>query len=69
MYFDTHAHLDLSPLCEAEEAVVLRARDAGVTRIATVGIDPESGERAKIANVAEWKPPASPQSEHVVSHL
>jgi len=26
--------------------VVRRARDAGVTRIATVGIDPESGERA-----------------------
>ncbi|MBE0606587.1 MAG: YchF/TatD family DNA exonuclease [Deltaproteobacteria bacterium] len=36
----------MSPLCEAEEAVVRRARDAGVTRIATVGIDPESGERA-----------------------
>ncbi len=46
MFFDTHAHLDLSPLREAEEAVVQRARDAGVTRIATVGIDPESGERA-----------------------
>ena len=46
MFFDTHAHLDLSPLNEAEEAVVRRARDAGVTRIATVGIDPESGERA-----------------------
>ncbi len=46
MFFDTHAHLDLSPLCEAEEAVVRRARDAGVTRIATVGIDPESAERA-----------------------
>lgn len=46
MFFDTHAHLDLSPLREAEEAVVRRARDAGVSRIATVGIDPESGERA-----------------------
>lgn len=46
MFFDTHAHLDLPPLCEAEEAVVRRARDAGVARIATVGIDPESGERA-----------------------
>jgi TatD DNase family protein len=46
MFFDTHAHLDLSPLSAAEEAVVRRARDAGVTRIATVGIDPESGERA-----------------------
>ncbi|MBP2679018.1 MAG: magnesium-dependent deoxyribonuclease, TatD family, and radical domain iron-sulfur, partial [Deltaproteobacteria bacterium] len=46
MFFDTHAHLDLSPLREAEEAVVRRAQDAGVARIATVGIDPESGERA-----------------------
>ena len=46
MFFDTHAHLDLSPLCDAEEAVVRRALEAGVTRIATVGIDPESGERA-----------------------
>ncbi len=46
MFFDTHAHLDLSPLCEAEEAVVRRSREAGVSRIATVGIDPESAERA-----------------------
>ena len=46
MFFDSHAHLDLSPLCEAEEAVVQRARDAGVTRIATVGIDADSSERA-----------------------
>jgi len=46
MFFDTHAHLDLSPLREAEEAVVRRARDAGVSRIATVGIDPDSSERA-----------------------
>src|SRR4030043_2158884 len=46
MFFDTHAHLDLSPLHEAEEAVVRRARDAGVARIATAGLDPESGERA-----------------------
>jgi TatD DNase family protein len=46
MFFDTHAHLDLAPLSDAEEDVVRRARDAGVTRIATVGIDPESCERA-----------------------
>jgi len=46
VFFDSHAHLDLSPLCEAEEAVVQRARDAGVTRIATVGIDADSSERA-----------------------
>ena len=46
MYFDTHAHLDLSPLSEAEDAVVRRAHDAGVTRITTIGIDPESSAKA-----------------------
>ena len=46
MYFDTHAHLDLSPLSASEEAVVRRAHDARVTRIATVGIGPDSSERA-----------------------
>jgi TatD DNase family protein len=46
MYFDTHAHLDLPPLCDAEDDVVRRARDAGVDHIVTIGIHPESGERA-----------------------
>ncbi|HZD55052.1 MAG TPA: TatD family hydrolase [Candidatus Aquicultoraceae bacterium] len=46
MYFDTHAHLDLPPLCDAEDDVVRRAREAGVSHIVTVGIDPESGGRA-----------------------
>ena len=46
MYFDTHAHLDLEPLCNAEDDVVRRAREAGVTHIVTIGIDPGSGERA-----------------------
>jgi TatD DNase family protein len=46
MYFDSHAHLDLEPLCDAEDDVVRRAREAGVTRIVTVGIDPESSENA-----------------------
>ncbi|HBX44125.1 MAG TPA: hypothetical protein DEH27_10310, partial [Deltaproteobacteria bacterium] len=46
MYFDTHAHLDLPPLCDAEDDVVRRAREAGVTHIVTIGIDPESDERA-----------------------
>jgi TatD DNase family protein len=46
MFFDTHAHLDLSPLSEAEEKVVSRARDAGVTRIVTIGIDPDSSANA-----------------------
>jgi TatD DNase family protein len=46
MFFDTHAHLDLSPLSEAENDVIRRARAAGVTRIATIGIDPESSAHA-----------------------
>ena len=46
MYFDTHAHLDLAPLCDAEEDVVRRARGAGVSHVVTIGIDPESSERA-----------------------
>ena len=46
MYFDTHAHLDLDPLRDMEADVVRRAREAGVSRIVTIGIDPESGERA-----------------------
>ena len=51
MFFDTHAHLDLPPLCETEEKVVPRARDAGVTRIVTIGIDPDSSANAvEIAN-------------------
>lgn len=46
MYFDSHAHLDLPPLCDAEDDVVRRAREAGVDHIVTIGIHPESGERA-----------------------
>jgi TatD DNase family protein len=46
MYFDTHAHLDLEPLCDAEAEVVRRAREAGVSRIVTIGIGPDSSERA-----------------------
>ncbi len=46
MYFDTHAHLDLPPLCDAEDDVGRRAREAEVTHVVTVGIHPESDERA-----------------------
>jgi TatD DNase family protein len=46
MFFDTHAHLDISPLREAEGDVVARARAAGVGRMVTVGIDVESSARA-----------------------
>jgi TatD DNase family protein len=46
MYFDTHAHLDLEPLCDAEEEVLQRAHAAGVTHIVTIGIHPRSDEKA-----------------------
>ncbi|OGP33159.1 MAG: radical SAM protein [Deltaproteobacteria bacterium GWC2_65_14] len=46
MYFDTHAHLDLAPLCHEEEKVVRRAREAGVSHIVTIGIDAERSETA-----------------------
>ncbi len=46
MYFDTHAHLDLEPLCNEEADVVRRAREAGVSRIVTIGIHPESSAKA-----------------------
>lgn len=44
---DTHCHLDL---CEPASAELLeRAREAGITRVATVGIDDASIERALTA--------------------
>ncbi|MBI5418963.1 MAG: YchF/TatD family DNA exonuclease [Deltaproteobacteria bacterium] len=46
MFFDSHAHLDLEPLCDAEEEVVRRAREAGVAHIVTIGIHPRSDEKA-----------------------
>ncbi len=45
MFFDSHAHLDMPPLAEAEDKVVSRAREAGVTRIVTIGIDPDSSAK------------------------
>ncbi|HEY3489424.1 MAG TPA: TatD family hydrolase [Candidatus Deferrimicrobiaceae bacterium] len=46
MFFDTHAHLDISPLRETESDVVARARAAGVGHILAVGIDLESSAAA-----------------------
>ncbi|HIJ90704.1 MAG: TatD family hydrolase [Desulfobulbaceae bacterium] len=43
---DTHCHLDMSTYQDDCEAVLLRAREAGVTRIISVGIDLESSRRA-----------------------
>lgn len=43
---DTHCHLDMSAYQADYDALLLRAKDAGVTRIITVGIDLESSRRA-----------------------
>ena len=42
---DTHAHLDISPLSNQVEDALLRAKEAGVSQVITVGIDMESSER------------------------
>ncbi|MCC6354648.1 MAG: TatD family hydrolase [Verrucomicrobiae bacterium] len=43
---DTHAHLDFPDFESDIEAVVARAREAGVGRIITIGTGPESSRRA-----------------------
>ncbi|MDG4476902.1 TatD family hydrolase [Thiovibrio frasassiensis] len=43
---DTHCHLDMSAYQEDYAPLLLRARDAGVSRIISVGIDLESSRRA-----------------------
>ena len=46
MLTDTHAHLDFPEFDGQLDAVIARARDAGVHRIITVGIDRESCRRS-----------------------
>lgn len=46
MLVDSHAHLDDPRFADDLEAVVARAREAGVERILTVGADPDSSRRA-----------------------
>ena len=46
LLFDTHAHLNLPPLCNETEAVLARARGAGVARILCVGTDAHSSAQA-----------------------
>lgn len=43
---DTHAHLDMAPFNKDRTEVIVRARDAGVSTIITVGIDLESSRKA-----------------------
>ena len=46
MLVDSHAHLDLAHFDADREAVIARARAAGVTAILTLGVDGESSQRA-----------------------
>jgi TatD DNase family protein len=43
---DTHAHLDMPEFDNDREAVIERARDSGLKYIITIGINPESNQRA-----------------------
>lgn len=45
-FYDTHAHLDFPDYKEDLEAVLERARAAGVSKIITIGTDAESSRRA-----------------------
>lgn len=46
MLIDTHAHLDFPDFADDLDAVVARAREAGVTRIITIGTGLETSARA-----------------------
>ena len=43
---DTHAHLDMAPFNIDRGEVIRRAREAGVSKIITIGIDMESNRKA-----------------------
>jgi len=48
---DSHCHLDISPLADTLEDTLSRARQAGVTRMITIGIDyPSSAEAVRLAH-------------------
>jgi TatD DNase family protein len=46
MFFDTHAHLDFPDFASDLDDVVRRAKEAGITKIVTIGTDLESSQRA-----------------------
>ena len=46
MLIDTHAHLDMHQFDADRDEVIARAREAGVSRIITIGIDVESSHTA-----------------------
>jgi TatD DNase family protein len=46
MFYDTHAHLDYPDFAEELEALVERARQAGISKIVSIGTDLQSSRRA-----------------------
>ena len=46
MLYDTHAHLNDEAFAEDAEAALVRALDAGVTKINIVGCDPQMSAKA-----------------------
>lgn len=45
-FIDTHAHLDIAPLCDDPGGALARARAVGVSQVLTIGIDAESSRAA-----------------------
>ncbi len=64
MFYDTHAHLDYPDFAADFDAMLQRARDAGITRIISIGTNLDSSRRAialaeehpDIFAVAGWHP-------------
>lgn len=48
MLVDSHAHLDMAHFDPDRDAVIKRAREAGITSILTLGVDVESSQRAVV---------------------
>ncbi|HUR45464.1 MAG TPA: TatD family hydrolase [Candidatus Saccharimonadales bacterium] len=45
MFYDTHAHLDYPDFASEIEQVISRAKDAGITRVISIGTDLESSRK------------------------
>ncbi len=46
LFIDSHCHLDMPPLCDNLEQVLLQAEQTGVNHMVTIGIDRHSSEQA-----------------------
>jgi len=70
MLIDTHAHLDLPEFKSDQDAVIKRAREAGVERIITIGIGLKECRRAlEIARTHDFISAAIGIHPHNASHL